>query len=209
MIDLSTYEKLPGSFYISPDVVEIARALLGKYLVTNIDGIITAGKIVETEAYNGRCDRACHAFQRKTGRTRVMYGVGGRAYVYLCYGIHHLFNVVTNQEGMADAVLVRAVEPVAGLEEMQVRRGATIRHAKLTAGPGTLSQALGIHRHHTGTDLTGDLIWIARNTNEGGELNIETDTRIGVAYAGEDALLPWRFFIRGNPFVSVKKKSLT
>lgn len=204
MIDFSVYEKLPEAFYLNDDVVSVARQLLGKYLFTNIDGKITVGKIVETEAYNGRNDRACHAFHKKTERNKTMFESGGKAYVYLCYGMHHLFNVVTNVEEQADAVLIRAVEPVYGLEVMQERRGLKIKYQKLTAGPGTLSQALGIKTKWNGTDLTGEEIWIAKGP--AAPFEIETDVRIGVDYAGEDALLPWRFFIQGNSFVSVPKK---
>ncbi|VXD15833.1 DNA-3-methyladenine glycosylase [Marinoscillum sp. 108] len=198
MFDLSSYEKLPQSFYNHSDVVHVAKELLGKYVFTNIDGIITAGKIVETEAYCGRNDRACHAHAGRTERTRVMFEKGGVAYVYLCYGIHHLFNVVSNEEGLADAVLIRAVEPVLGMETMHIRRGSKVPFSKLTAGPGTLSKALGIQKKHNALDLCGD-------TPE--ELEIEATTRVGVGYAGEDALLPWRFYIRDHPFVSVKKRN--
>ncbi len=205
MVDLSSYEKLPISFYKNPDVVTIARQLVGKFLFTNIGGKLTAGKIVETEAYNGRDDRACHAFQKRTPRTEVMYAEGGRAYVYLCYGIHHLFNIVTNKEGLADAVLVRAVEPVIGIDIMQDRRGEKVKSHKLTAGPGTLTQALGITRSFDKVSLLEDQIWVAESHDE--EIQIGVDRRVGVDYAGEDAKLPWRFFIEGNEFVSVKKRN--
>lgn len=210
MFDLSSYEKLPQSFYNHSDVVHVAKELLGKYVFTNIDGIITAGKIVETEAYCGRNDRACHAHAGRTERARVMFEKGGLAYVYLCYGIHHLFNVVSNEEGLADAVLIRAVEPVLGMGAMHIRRGSKVPFSKLTAGPGTLSKALGIQKKHNALDLGGDTLWLARNIEAPEELEIEATTRVGVDYAGEDALLPWRFYIRDHPFVSVKKKkSLT
>lgn len=205
MFDFSSYEKLPISFYTGPDVVAIARSLLGKYLFTNIDGNITAGKIVESEAYNGRNDKACHAFLKRTKRTEIMYQEGGSAYIYLCYGIHHLFNVVTNLEGMADAILIRALEPTEGIDAMKKRRNRTSLQT-LSSGPGTLSQAMGIHFRDSGVDLTGDKIWIARRLGENPSLEIESDVRIGIDYAEEDAFLPWRFYIRGNPFVSVKKK---
>lgn len=195
----SVYEKLPRSFYLRQDVVEVAKNLLGKVLITNMDGVITAGKIVETEAYCGRGDKACHANGKRTPRTEVMYGQGGHAYVYLCYGIHHLVNVVTNKEGQADAVLIRALDPVAGLEIMKERRKFT--KAKLASGPGTLSQAMGINVEMTGTDLLSDKIWIGTIGNES-DFEILTDTRIGVDYAEEDALKPWRFVIAGNKFVS-------
>ena len=205
-INTSMYEKLPRSFYLREDVVEIAKDLLGKILVTNMEGVLTAGKIVETEAYCGRGDKACHANGKRTPRTEIMYGEGGHAYVYLCYGIHHLFNVVTNVEDMADAVLVRALEPIEGIDTMRSRRNFT--KSKLSSGPGTLSQALGIHTKMTGTDLTSDQLWIGKEMNEQ-PFNILTDTRIGVDYAEEDALKPWRFVIAENKYVSkyVKEKS--
>ncbi|WP_420318059.1 DNA-3-methyladenine glycosylase [Ekhidna sp.] len=205
-INTSIYEKLPRSFYLREDVVQIAMDLLGKVLVTQVNGVITAGKIVETEAYCGRGDKACHANGKRTPRTEVMYGEGGHAYVYLCYGIHHLFNVVTNKEGQADAVLVRALEPIEGIDVMTERRKNT--HAKLASGPGTLSQAMGIHVKMTGLDLLSDQIWIGTNGKDE-SINILSDARIGVEYAEEDALKPWRFIIAENKFVSkgVKEKS--
>ncbi|MEQ9305947.1 MAG: DNA-3-methyladenine glycosylase [Marinoscillum sp.] len=204
MNDLSTYAKLPESFYKRSKVVAVARDLLGKYLITNIDEKITVGKIVETEAYCGRNDRACHASKGLTKRTTTMYEAGGIAYIYLCYGVHHLFNVVTNEEGLADAVLIRALEPVHNIEEMQ-RRRKNVPYTRLTAGPGTLSQALGINTSLNGYSLTGEKIWIAEK-NRQQSFVIDSDRRVGVDYAGEDALLPWRFFISGNTFVSVPKR---
>ncbi len=204
-INTSVYEKLPRSFYQRGDVVQIAKDLLGKVLVTRVDGHLTAGKIVETEAYCGRGDKACHANGKRTPRTEIMYGDGGTAYVYLCYGIHHLFNVVTNVEGMADAVLIRALEPMQGIDTMNERRNFT--KGKLSSGPGTLSQALGIHVSMSGEDLCDDKIWIMERS-ESETIEILIDTRIGVEYAEEDALKPWRFVIAGNKFVSkpVKQK---
>jgi DNA-3-methyladenine glycosylase len=198
-INTSAYEKLSLAFYQNEDVVDVARSLLGKYLFSQIDGKLAGGKIVETEAYCGRGDKACHANGKITPRTSVMYQEGGVAYVYLCYGIHHLINVVTNKEGMADAVLIRALEPLIGIEIMKQRRN----HAKkLTSGPGTLTQALGIKTSLTGESLIGDQIWISEL--EKTDLVIKSGTRIGVDYAGEDALRPWRFVINKNPFVSKK-----
>ena len=202
-INTSVYEKLPRTFYLRSDVVQIAKDLLGKVLITQIDGILTAGKIVETEAYCGRGDKACHAHGKRTGRTEVMYGEGGQAYVYLCYGIHHLFNVVTNIEGRADAVLIRALEPLHGLDAMNERRRFT--KSKLASGPGMLSQAMGIHVKMTGEDLISDRIWMSDNP-ESEDFEILADTRIGVAYAQEDALKPWRFVIGDNKFVSKTSK---
>lgn len=183
--------KLPRSFYARPDVVAVARDLLGKVLVTRIGGATTAAVITETEAYMGAVDKASHAYGGKvTPRNKVMYGEAGHAYVYLCYGIHHLFNVVTNAHGVAHAVLVRAVHPLEGLDVMLKRRNMK----KLTTGgPGTLTQALGILTAHTGTDLLGDLITIEDRGIAVPRKAIITGPRIGVDYAGEDALLPYRF----------------
>ncbi len=204
-INTSVYEKLPRSFYQRSDVVQIAKDLLGKVLITQVEGVLTAGKIVETEAYCGRNDKACHANGKRTPRTEIMYRSGGHAYVYLCYGIHHLFNVVTNVEGLADAVLIRALEPLQGFDAMNERRNYT--NAKLASGPGTLSQAMGIKVHMTGEDLCDDQIWIAGRSKPE-PIKILADTRIGVEYAEEDALKPWRFVIAGNKFVSkpIKQK---
>ena len=184
---------LPRSFYTRPDVVRIARELLGKVLVTHIDGVRTSGMISETEAYAGSVDKASHAFGgRRTKRNEPMYATGGTAYVYLCYGIHHLFNVVTNVEEVPHAVLIRAITPVEGMDIMSTRRAP----ARLsTGGPGTLSQALGIRTVHSGLDLLGDRIWIEDQGNAVPKSRIIIGPRIGVDYAGEDALLPYRFRI--------------
>ncbi len=198
-INTTIYEKLDRSFYLNEDVVQVAQDLLGKVLVSNVDGVLAAGRIVETEAYCGRGDKACHANGKRTPRTEVMYGQGGHAYVYLCYGIHHLVNVVTNQEGQADAVLIRGLEPLLAIEEMRIRRGNP--KAKLSSGPGTLSQAMGIHVGMSGTDLLGEQLWIAKPRVET-PVEIVSGTRIGVEYAEEDALRPWRFIIKGNKYVS-------
>ena len=185
--------KLPRSFYLREDVVGIARELLGKVLVSRIDGALTSGIITETEAYAGVIDRASHAFGgRRTGRTEVMYARGGTAYVYLCYGIHHLFNVVTNASDTPHAVLIRAMHPLQGIDVMKQRR----RQERLTTrGPGTVSQALGIHTSHTGTDLLGDILHIEDRKIQVPATAIVAGPRIGVDYAGEDALLPYRFHI--------------
>jgi DNA-3-methyladenine glycosylase len=194
--------KLEKSFYIREDVVQIAKDLLGKYLFTNIDGETTAGMIVETEAYCGATDKACHAYNRRTKRTEVMYQEGGVAYIYLCYGIHHLFNIVTHQAEKADAVLIRAIEPRVGLDRMQTRRNVFKNTPTLTAGPGVLSKALGITTAYNGTDLTENAIWIEDKEIVIEETNIIASPRVGVAYAKEDALLPWRFRIKDNKWCS-------
>lgn len=198
--------KLAKEFYTRPDVVQIAQEMLGKHLYTNIDGVITGGMIVETEAYSGENDKACHAhLNRRTNRTQIMYSEGGVAYVYLVYGMYHLFNVITNQEDRADAVLVRAIEPLVGIEEMVLRRGFTDVRPNLTKGPGVTSIALGINKQHYGTDLTGNTIWLEDKSIRIPEHELAVGPRIGIDYAGEDALLPWRFWVKGNKWVSKKK----
>lgn len=196
---------LAESFYTRKDVVKIAKELLGKVLVTNIDGIKTSGIIVETEAYAGAGDKASHAYgNRRTARTDIMFWKGGVAYVYLCYGIHHLFNVVTNLQDVPHAVLIRAIEPLEGIEHMLERRGKETITPSLTAGPGAMSAALGIKTLHTGQLLAG-MITIEDKGIKVSAKDIVSTTRVGVAYAQEDALLPYRFYIRGNKYVSKGK----
>jgi len=194
--------KLPRSFYGRDDVVQISQELIGKRLCTVIDGIKTAGIIVETEAYNGRNDAACHAYPDvRTKRTETMYGPPGHAYIYLCYGIHHLFNIVTNQEGFADAVLIRAIEPEEGTQTMLHRRNKEALKSVVTNGPGKLSQALGITTDWDKTDLQSDKIWIEEG-REIDDIGIASSRRVGVDYAGEDAKLPWRFTLKRSKWIS-------
>lgn len=194
--------KLKQDFYQRTNVVKIARELLGKVLYTNINGVITGGRIVETEAYSWK-ERGCHAFgARKTPRNAIMFGEGGYSYVYLCYGIHYLFNVVTNRPETPEAVLIRAVEPVEGREAMKVRRNLFKESFQLTSGPGKLTKALGICRSFNGKSLLDDEIWIEDPGTKLALKNIVVSERIGIDYAGEDARLPWRFSISGNPWVS-------
>lgn len=194
--------KLPQAFYLNEDVNSLARQLIGKVLFTQIDGQITAGLIVETEAYAGIEDKASHAYGgRFTDRTKTMYLHGGVSYVYLCYGIHNLFNVVTGPLNTPHAVLIRGVEPTVGTDLMLQRRGMPALKPNLTAGPGALSKALGIDRSFNAKDLTGDEIWIEDGWAPD-PLNIVAVPRVGVAYAADHALLPWRYYIKGNRFVS-------
>lgn len=193
-------------FYQRSDVLSIANELLGKLLVTQFNGQLTSGRIVETEAYNGVIDKASHAFNgRRTNRTEVMFGSGGNAYVYLCYGIHHLFNVVTNGHGTPHAVLIRGIQPVAGIEVMLERMNKTALGNSVGKGPGNVSKALGIHTRHSGYSLLGDDLFIAADDFELNRSLIIASPRIGVNYAGEDASLQYRFHVKGNPFVSGKK----
>lgn len=186
---------LPRLFFANPDVVNVSRSLLGKVLCTEIDGQFTSSIITETEAYCGRGDKACHAhLGRYTERTKVMYGPPGTAYIYLCYGIHHLFNVVTNKEGLADAVLIRGVKPLEGFDLMAKRRGMS-GSKQLTNGPGKLTQAMGITTDYNRCDLLKPPIWIENHGYSFDDHQIEVSKRIGIDYAEEDADKPWRFVI--------------
>lgn len=191
---------LPSSFYQHDDVLSISSRLLGKYLMTNIDGVLTGGMIIETEAYKGPEDKASHAHNnRRTKRTEVMFHNGGIAYVYRCYGIHALFNVVTSLSGTPHAVLIRAIDPEIGIEKMLERRGKKSLDKTLASGPGTLTQSLGIDTVHNGVSLQGPLIWIEDRGIKIKEEEVEMSPRIGVDYAGEHAQLPWRFRVLKRP----------
>jgi DNA-3-methyladenine glycosylase len=194
--------KLPDSFYQRTNVVKIARELLGKVLFTKVNEIVTGGVIVETEAYSWR-ERGCHAYNaKKTQRNAVMFGKGGYAYVYLCYGMHNLFNIVTNRQDVPEAVLIRALEPLEGIDYMVERRGKLMNHLHLTSGPGKLTKALGIDRKLNGKYLAADEVWVEDTGRRILNSKIEASPRIGIDYAGEDALLPWRFTLKGNEWVS-------
>lgn len=200
-----TRQKLTRSFYQQSDVVEIARQLVGKVLCTRIDNApLTSGIITETEAYSGRGDKACHANNdTRTERTKTMYQPGGIAYIYLCYGIHHLFNIVTNVQDKADAILIRAIKPIDGKDTMLERRNFQQVQPSLTAGPGRLTQALGITTDYDAISLSGDTIWIEDRANNFVD-SLVSAKRVGVDYAGKDANLPWRFYPTKNRWVSRK-----
>jgi DNA-3-methyladenine glycosylase len=192
--------KLPLSFYQRQNVVKIAQDLLGKVLFTQFNGQISAGMIVETEAYSSK-EKGCHAYNGMTERNKVMFENGGIAYVYLCYGIHHLFNVVTNESGKADAVLIRALQPRRG-EELMMERMNVKSLKRITSGPGKLTKALGINRSCDGKNLLSAEIWIEDVGEKIPKKNCQASARIGIDYAGKDALLPWRFSIKDNEWVS-------
>ena len=195
--------KLTLDFYQREDVLTISKELLGKVLCTNINDNITTGIIVETEAYKGTTDKASHAYGgRRTKRTNAMYLPGGNAYVYLCYGIHHLFNIVTNIEGIPHAILIRAIEPKDGMKIMFQRRGKNKPQYKLTGGPGSLTMALGITVKDSGVSLLGNRIWLDDQNININNQDISASARVGVAFAGKDANNPWRFRIENNPWVS-------
>lgn len=194
---MTSPKTLPQSFYLREDVVSVARDLLGKVLCTDIGGVHTSAVITETEAYAGVTDRASHAWgDRRTPRTEPMYGPGGIAYVYLCYGIHHLFNVVTSEHGVPHAVLVRAGEVHSGLSTMLERRGKPAPDRTLLAGPGSLARALGITTALTGSSLLGGPVWIEDHGRRIDAADVIVGPRVGIDYAGEDASRPFRFRLR-------------
>jgi DNA-3-methyladenine glycosylase len=199
-------KKLPAAFYQRANVVTISKELPGKLLVTNFEGGQTIGRIVEVEAYNGVADKASHSYGgRRTQRTEIMYAAGGIAYVYLCYGIHHLFNIVTNTIGTPHAILIRAIEPVKGINIMLDRMKKHTLDYSIGRGPGNVSKALGISTKHTGMSLLNNDIFIADDGMVIKRSHLIAAPRIGVDYAAEDALLRYRFYIKGNPYVSGKK----
>lgn len=196
-------DTLPRDFYTRENVVDVARDLLGKTLCSNVDNVISKAVITETEAYAGVEDRASHAYGgRRTARTEPMFAEGGIAYVYLCYGIHHLFNVVTGRRDNPLAVLIRAGLPLAGVDAMLVRRGRDKVDKKLLAGPGSLSKALGIRTELSGTGLSGTSVWIEDHGIEIADTSIAVGPRIGVDYAAEDAARPYRFVIADDRLIA-------
>jgi DNA-3-methyladenine glycosylase len=187
-------KKLPREFY-TRRTLRVARELIGMHLVRNDAGVRRVGRIVETEAYMGPHDLAAHSSRGRTRRTEVMFGPAGHAYVYLIYGFWNCLNVVTQNEGIPHAVLLRALEPVANVTDK-------------TWGPGLLCRALNIDRTLNGADLTDDLLWLEKPTNAGAKPRIGRSPRIGVHYAGDWALRQWRFFDARSPFVSTVSSSV-
>lgn len=199
--------KLETGYYLNEDVVALAKDLLGKVLYTKVDDQITAGIIVETEAYFGVKDKASHAYGgRRTNRTETMYARGGVAYVYLCYGMHHLFNIVTAVEDEPHAVLIRGIEPLVGIDIIEARRKMPVSKGAIAAGPGSAAKALGIDKGFNAKHLGGDEIWVEDHNIRYKEAEIAASPRVGIAYAQEHALLPWRFFVKGNKYVSKPNK---
>jgi len=195
-------KKLKKDFFLRDDVVQIAQDLVGKKIITTINGKKTAGYITETEAYAGKGDQACHAhLGRFTKRTKVMYETGGIAYIYLCYGIHHLFNIITNKKNHADAVLIRAVEPADGIDLMLERRKMGKVKKNITSGPGNVSQALGITKEYNAQSILRNEIKLYDTDKQP---PLVADKRIGIGYAGDDANLLWRFYDQDSKFVSKK-----
>ena len=199
------WENVPLSFYQRKDVVKIAKELLGKIVVTNFEAQITSGRIVETEAYVGLTDKASHSFAgKRTPKNEHMYSAGGTAYIYICYGMHQMLNVVTNEKEIPDAVLIRAIEPLEGIKIMGQRTGKKESDKTLTRGPGNVGKALGIFKHHSGLYLLEDEIYLLDDHKKIPKENIGISKRIGVESAGADALLPYRFYMKGNQYVSGK-----
>lgn len=187
---------LPIDYFQQENVVHIANDLIGKIIFTNINGETVGGIITETEAYAGINDKASHAYNnRRTQRTETMYLPGGHVYIYLCYGIHHLVNIVTNKKDNPEAVLIRAIYPFYNEELLLKRRNATKSSSKLYNGPGKVSQALGLNTSFDGIKLQGSPIRIEDKGIIFNKELLETTPRIGIDYAEEDALLPYRFVI--------------
>lgn len=204
-------KRLPASWYTSHDVTQMARDLLGKFLCTEIDGHYCSGIIVETEAYRGPDDRAAHSFNnRRTARTEVMFWKGGVSYIYVCYGMHHLMNVVTATKDVAHAVLIRALEPADGVEVMAQRRNMSLTDSRITKGPGALSVAMGLHKMYSGLPLyrKDSPLWIEDRGVKFSQDEICISKRIGVESAGDAAHWPWRFFVKGNKYVSASKRCM-
>jgi|SRR5690242_2598699 len=198
-------KKVPLSFYERKDVVKIAEELLGKIVVTNFDRKITSGRIVETEAYVGIIDKASHSFGgKRTARNEHMYSAAGTAYIYICYGMHQMLNIVTNEKEIPDAILIRAIEPLEGTEIMLQRTGKAKLDKTLTRGPGNVGKALGIFKHHSGLFLLDEQIYLLEDGKKFTRQEIGISKRIGVESAGADALLPYRFYVKGNKYVSGK-----
>ncbi len=188
---------LPLSYYQNEDVVFLARDLLGKILVTNIGGIITRAIIAETEAYAGEVDKASHAYGgRRTNRTEVMYKSGGVTYVYLCYGMHNMLNIVTGPAGIPHAVLIRGIILEDGVGAARKRTGKNLKKGQLIEGPGNTTKTLGITREHNGLSLNGHELWLEDGGFTAHPVNILASKRIGIDYAGKDALLPYRFRLK-------------
>ena len=198
-------KKLGLDFYLRNDVVSLSKELLGKLLCTNIDGNITKAIIVETEAYKAPEDRACHAHGNKlTPRTESMYSAGGIAYVYTCYGIHQLFNVISGEKGFAHPILIRGVEPIEGIDLMLQRRKQEKLTKNIAAGPGLVVVAMGIKKSQNGISLLENEIWI-EDAISIAEKDIIASPRVGMNFEGPYKLIPWRFRILNNQYVSKAK----
>ncbi len=196
-------KKLPIDFFDREDVVQIAKELLGKILLTNLDGEVTSGRIVETEAYVAHIDKASHSFNgRRTAKNEHMYADPGTVYIYICYGMHQMMNVVTNKKDVPDAILIRALDPLEGVQEMLKRSHKKNVDFTLTRGPGNVGRSLGIHKNHSGDLIHSKHIFMLDDGYAVEQEMIGASKRIGVESAGADALLPYRFYVKGNKNVS-------
>ncbi|MCW5955621.1 MAG: DNA-3-methyladenine glycosylase [Pyrinomonadaceae bacterium] len=207
LLELPQMKRLPREFYLREDTIAVAKDLLGKLLVVpDQEGKRVSGMIVELEAYLGVEDKAAHSFGgRRTARNEVTFGIGGHAYVFFIYGMYYQLNFVTGPSDHPHVVLIRAVEPIEGIEVMRERRGS-MKDKNLTSGPGKLCIAFGIGRSLNGAHMTGNTIWVEEHRSFV-EDQVASGKRIGIDYAGDDAEKPWRFWVRGNEFVSRTPKS--
>jgi DNA-3-methyladenine glycosylase len=202
-------KKLDRSFY-SRDTLEVAQELLGKYLTRSSEDSLLIGKIVEVEAYMGENDKAAHSYGgRRTKRNDVMYGEAGHIYVYFIYGMHYCFNVITERVDVPRGVLIRALEPIEGMDTMSLNRYkkplaelSSKEIKNLTNGPAKLCRSFGITVEQNGMDICKDELYISESKKEGEDFDIVHTTRINIDYSEEARFYPWRFYIKGNPYVS-------
>lgn len=196
-------QKLPQSYFLSDDVVHLAKDLIGKYLFVNTEDVVTGGIIVETEAYKGPEDVGSHAYNhRRTNRNDIMYSAGGVVYMYICYGIHDMLNIVTGPENTAHAILIRAIQPTEGLDVMRERRKVRNEDSRLCRGPGALAKALALKKVHNGISLQDNEIWIEDRGPGFQESELIAGPRIGLNISEPYKSIPWRFYVKGNPHVS-------
>lgn len=196
-------QKLPQSYFLSEDVVYLAKDLIGKHLFVNTEDVVTGGVIVETEAYKGPEDVGSHAYNhRRTNRNDIMYAAGGVVYMYICYGIHDMLNVVTGPENTAHAILIRAIQPTQGLEVMRERRKVRHEDTRLCRGPGALAKALALKKVHNGISLQDNEIWIEDRGQRFSDTDLIAGPRIGLNIPEPYKSIPWRFYVKGNPYVS-------
>lgn len=206
MLNLPLSDALEQKYYQSDDVVGIARDLIGRTIYSRADGLLTAGIIVETEAYRGPEDRGSHAFGGlRTARNEMMYAGGGSIYMYICYGIHDMLNIVTGVEGSSHAILIRAIQPVIGIDIMELRRASPARSAnRLGSGPGLVAKVLGLGKKDNGRALDGELIWVGADKIRVDDGDIVAAPRIGLNIPEPFLSIPWRFYLKGNASVSRK-----
>lgn len=195
--------KLSKDFYRQQDVVSVARHLLGKHIYSLVDGQLTGGIIVETEAYRGPDDRGSHAYNgKRTARNEMMYNAGGLVYMYICYGIHDMLNIVTGEEGISHAALIRAIQPIEGIDIMRHRRALFDKDLRLCQGPGSLAKSLGLSKIHNGVDLQGNVIWLTDEKHTYTDEQVVCSARVGMNFDGLYKAIPWRFYVKGNQYVS-------